>query len=113
MKLRNIKNIWHDLNQGIFAPAGMPLADIPHRLTRATDYWACHDSTANAFYWSKYIGVDFTGCVRSLIFHEMTHQWQTEYLPPYLICDINPHDRYFWGWQGTAQAHGLTLVEKM
>jgi hypothetical protein len=113
MKLKTIKRIWSELNRDIFTAAGMPLQDIPHRLTRATDYWACHDDIDNAFYWSKYIGVDFPDCVRSLIFHEKINQWQKEYLQSYLICGKNPHDVYFWGWLGTAKKHGLKLVEKM
>jgi len=109
MKLETIKKIWSEINRDVFAAKGMPLSNVPHYLTRNTDMWAawCEDH----FVWNYRLkGVD----IRSLIFHEMVHQWQSEYLPPVFFTDyINPHDVYFFGWSGTALRLGFKLEEMM
>jgi len=85
---------------------------VPFRKTRATDYWACWDTSELAFYWSKDLENFYD--VPSLVFHEMVHQWQTEYMfDHYEGLDLNSHDNYFFGWSDAAHRHGLVLWETM
>ena len=106
MKLINIIRIWHDYNDMVFASMYMPLDDKRHTKTRSKSYWAAWDYDNDCYIWNYAHHEN----MRSIIFHEMVHQWQDEYLPPYLT-DQNPHDIYFWGWQPTAIKLGLDFAE--
>ena len=106
MKLQTIKNIWAEFNRDVFAAVGCPLSEVPHYRTRSSDIWAYW--TGSHYGWN----IKSHKNMRGLIFHEMVHQWQDEYLPPYLDLQ-NPHDVYFWGWQPTAKKLGLTFGEYM
>jgi len=109
MNLIQIDNIWHEFNYAIFIPAGCPLnPDVVWRRTRSRSYWACWDDADYGYYWSY--NIDECSDVRSLIFHEMVHQWQTEYMN---ASDESHHDRYFFGWHQAAFLNGLILEEIM
>ena len=105
MKLKTIKNVWAEFNRDVFAAVGCPLSEVAHFRTRSTDIWAYW--TGESYYWNN---VDHSN-MQALIFHEMIHQWQDEYIS--YLKDENPHDIYFWGWQPTARKLGLTFGEHL
>lgn len=117
MKLKNIEKIWHYYNDRIFTRAGCRLSVMPHYRTRARDYWACWDNGAWAYYWSNKFGeLGSDKYIRSLIAHEMVHQWQDEYMPEFYFLkgpEYNPHDKYFFSWRPWFKSCGLILLETM
>lgn len=107
MKLADIKLICKEFNRDIFTPLGFELSPAWHRRTRAKDIWAYWHDEKHAYYWNTDL-LDCP-CIRSLIFHEMIHQWQKEYMHE---SSESIHDRYFNGWQCVAFANNLTLKDE-
>jgi hypothetical protein len=114
MKLAYIKELWHFYNTVIFAAAGQPLPEVTHRRTRASDYWACWHFKTQSYIWNY--NLDGVSCKRSLIAHEMVHQWQdTYYLASYreVGYNYNYHDILFYSWEDEFKSLGLILSEEL
>ena len=95
-----------ELRCTVFIDVTLPI--VPVNITRARKYWACFDTNHNAFYFGKSLLDNYNW--RSIVAHEMVHQWQHEYNSD---CDEGHHDRYFYGWHERFHIYNLILQEEM
>jgi len=90
MKLNTIKKIYDELNAQAFAN----VLTMPRIFaTRSEDHWACYhgvEGDPRMYFNNRAIKADVA---RSLVYHEMTHQYLEEFLG---IDEADHHGPEFW-----------------